>query len=191
MSLRIAPLLLIVALGTPADAAEGVWRWVDAQGITHYSDRPVPGAVQIDIKVQATSESQVEPTTASPATATSPQAAQPPYTLIEIWKPAPEESVVNTGGVVSVRVRLEPALRPRHTLAIYLDGKRLDNLPPGALDVEVPNVPRGTHSLVASVFDDAGKVVQQGQQVVFFVRQESTAQPPVGPTLRPRPRPAN
>lgn len=96
---------------------------------------------------------------------------------------------MNTGGVVQVRIRLEPAIRPRHTLALYLDGKRIENLAPGALEVDLQDVPRGTHSLVASVFDDAGKLVQQGQQVVFFVRQESVAQPPVGPILRPPPKP--
>lgn len=181
---------VLATLGTSVQAADGVWRWVDSQGVTHYADRPVPGAVQVDIKVQGRSASPVVPSVGAASSATaSAQVAQPPYTQLEIWKPAAEETVVNTGGVVAVRVRLDPALRPRHTLAIYLDGKRVDNLAPGALDVDIPNVPRGTHSLVASVFDDAGKVVQQGQQVVFFVRQESVAQPPVGPTLRPPPKP--
>jgi hypothetical protein len=189
MHLRI-PLLLLAALGSTVQAAEGVWKWVDSQGVTHYADRPVPGAVRIDIKVQSAPATEVEvaPATGTAAAlpATSPQ---PPYTSLEIWKPASEESVVNTGGLVQVRMRLEPAIRPRHTLALYLDGKRIENLAPGALEVDLQDVPRGTHSLVASVFDDAGKLVQQGQQVVFFVRQESVAQPPVGPMLRPPPKP--
>jgi len=185
MLLRTA--LLLVALG-PVHAAEGVWKWVDAQGVTHYADRPVPGAVQVDIKVQA----QSTPVATAPPAATqapaSPVPAGPPYRLLEIWRPSPEETIANTGGVVPVRVRIDPALRPRHTLAIYLDGKRMDGLAPGALDVELQNVPRGTHSVVAAVFDDTGKSVQQSAQVVFFVRQESVAQPPVGPTLRPPPK---
>ncbi|MEQ1579157.1 MAG: DUF4124 domain-containing protein [Steroidobacteraceae bacterium] len=188
MHLRI-PLLLLVALGSTVQAEE-VWKWVDSQGVTHYADRPVPGAVRVDIKVQSvpTSEAEVVPTTGA-ATTRPATPAQPPYAELEIWKPASEESVVNTGGLVQVRMRLEPAIRPRHTLALYLDGKRVESLAPGALQVDLQDVPRGTHSLVASVFDDAGKLVQQGQQVVFFVRQESVAQPPVGPMLRPPPKP--
>lgn len=189
MHLRI-PLLLLVALGSTVQAAEGVWKWVDSQGVTHYADRPVPGAVRIDIKVQSAPAPEAEATPVSGTPATRPATpAQPLYTELEIWKPASEESVVNTGGVVQVRMRLEPAIRPRHTLALYLDGKRVENLGPGALEIDLQDVPRGTHSLVASVFDDTGKLVQQGQQVVFYVRQESVAQPPVGPTLRPPPKP--
>ncbi len=190
MHLRI-PLLLLAVLGSTVQAAEGVWKWVDSQGVTHYSDRPVPGAVRVDIKVQSAPapEAEVVPVSGSAAAARTATPAQPPYTELEVWKPASEESVVNTGGVVQVRIRLEPAIRPRHTLALYLDGKRIENLAPGALEVDLQDVPRGTHSLVASVFDDAGKLVQQGQQVVFFVRQESVAQPPVGPILRPPPKP--
>jgi len=188
MHLRIS-LMFLAALGSTAHAAEGVWKWMDSQGVTHYADRPVPGAVRIDIKVQSGPVPEAD--LASPAGTTTAARAvpvQPPYSQLEIWKPAPEESVVNTSGVVQVRMRLEPAIRPRHTLAVYLDGKRVENLAPGALAVDLQDVPRGTHSLVASVFDDAGKLFQQGQQVVFFVRQESVAQPPVGPTLRPPPR---
>jgi len=189
MHLRI-PLLLLTALGSTVQAAEGVWKWVDNQGVTHYADRPVPGAVRVDIKVQSAPAIEVEPAASSGGSTTTRAAtpAQPPYTSLEIWKPAAEESVVNTGGLVQVRIRLEPALRPRHTLALYLDGKRVENFASGALEVDLQDVPRGTHSLVASVFDDAGKLVQQGQQVVFFVRQESVAQPPVGPILRPPPK---
>ncbi len=188
MLLRIA--LLSAALVTSVHAAEGVWKWVDAQGVTHYADRPVPGAVQVDIKLHsAVSEPAAAGTSPATTTAAPATAAAPPYRLIEIWKPAPEETIANTGGKVPVRVRLDPVLRPRHTLGIYLDGKKADGLLPGAVEIELQDVPRGTHGVVAVVFDDTGKVVQQGQQVVFYVRQESTAQPPVGPTLRPRPKP--
>jgi hypothetical protein len=190
MHVRI-PLLLLLAFGSTVQAAEGVWKWVDSQGVTHYADRPVPGAVRIDIKVQSAPVPDDGSGPSAPATSSARPAApaQPPYSQIEIWKPEPEETVVNTGGVVPVRVRIEPPLRPRHVIALYLDGKRVETLASGALQADLQDVPRGTHSLVASVFDDAGKLVQQGQQVVFFVRQESVAQPPVGPILRPPPKP--
>lgn len=187
MLLRTA-LLLLAALGSTVQAADGVWKWVDAQGVTHYADRPVPGAVQVDIKVQSysTPASAAVPAPATPA-GTTPAAA--PYRLLEVWRPSSEETITNTGGVVPVRARIDPTLRPRHTLGFYLDGKRVDGLQPGSLDIELQNVPRGTHSVVAAVFDDTGKTVQQSAPVVFFVRQESVAQPPVGPTLRPPPKP--
>lgn len=189
MLLRIA--LLLAVLGSSAHATDGVWKWVDAQGVTHYADRPVPGAVQVDIKIQSSPgpTSTVTTTSGTTAAQSRPAIAPPPYRLIEVWKPAVEETIVNTGGKVDIKLRLDPALRPRHTLAVYLDGKWVEGLVPGALEVEAQNVPRGTHGVVATVSDDTGKIVQQSPQVVFYVRQESVAQPPVGPTLRPRPKP--
>lgn len=188
MLLRIA-MLLIAALGTTVQAADGVWKWVDAQGVTHYADRPVPGAVQVDIKVQSYSApsagSSNQPR--SPETANQPPAA--PYRSIEIWRPAADETIINTGGQVTVRVRLDPTLSPRHTIAIYLDGRQFTQLPPGAVDADLTNVPRGTHTAIAAVLNERGTPLQQSAGVTFHVRQESVAQPPVGPTLRPPPKP--
>lgn len=186
MLLRIALLFMLVC-SAPLPAADGVWKWVDAQGVTHYSDRPVPGAVQVDIKVQAPTQSGPTPTTgATPATNNTPAPpAAPVYRTLEIWRPTRDEAIINTGGVVPVRMRVDPQLRPRHTLNVYLDGKLAQTLSAGAFDTELQNVPRGAHSVVAVVTDDAGTIVQQGQPVIFHVRQESVAQPPVGPALRP------
>ena len=39
--------------------------------------------------------------------------------------------------------------------------------------------------MTATVTDQGGKQLQETGSVVFTVRQESTAQPPVGPALRP------
>ena len=38
--------ILAVSLALAAHA-EDIWKWVDAQGVVHYSDRPVPGAVLV------------------------------------------------------------------------------------------------------------------------------------------------
>lgn len=38
----------VLLAGLTAGAhAENIWKWVDARGVPHYSDRPVPGAVLI------------------------------------------------------------------------------------------------------------------------------------------------
>jgi hypothetical protein len=50
-------------------------------------------------------------------------------------------------------------------------------------------VPRGVHSVTAVITDQSGKTVQETSPVGFSVRQESIAQPPVGPTLRPPTKP--
>jgi Domain of unknown function (DUF4124) len=42
----VTAFVLLAGLATGVHA-ENIWKWVDAQGVPHYSDRPVPGAVLI------------------------------------------------------------------------------------------------------------------------------------------------
>ncbi len=42
-------LFLLAFLAIPAFAAQVVWKWVDGDGVTHYSDRAVPGATRMEI----------------------------------------------------------------------------------------------------------------------------------------------
>lgn len=53
----VTALALLAGLAASA-RAENIWKWVDAHGVPHYSDRPVPGAVlikSIDTGAAATS----------------------------------------------------------------------------------------------------------------------------------------
>jgi hypothetical protein len=181
-----ATLLLLVALAAPALANQVVWKWVDKDGVTHYSDRPVPGATRLELSVGGGNQSAAPPRSSSDAPAT--QAAGPIYRNFEIISPSPNESLINTGGRVSVRIRFEPGLQPGHTLHLYMDGNAVEGFAPNAQDYDLTNVPRGTHT-IAAVINNRGTRVQATPTVTFHVRQESTAQPPVGPNLRPPPKP--
>jgi len=90
---------------------------------------------------------------------------------------------------VDVRLRLEPALASTHAIYLYLDGQRVDGQPLDALDFQLTEVPRGTHSLTAMVTDQDGKTLAKAPPVVFHVVQTSVANPPTGPALRPQPKP--
>lgn len=181
-------LLILALLAAPAFASQSVWKWVDDQGVTHYSDRPVQGAQRVEISVGSRADSvQDTPSSTSSANRTPTPAQVTSYREFEIWKPGDNDSVVNTGGVVDVRMRIDPVLQPGHSLYLYLDGRLVEDFPAGALEGSLKDVPRGLHSLLAVIHDRAGKRVQETPVVRFNVRQESVAQPPVGPALRPPP----
>src|SRR5690606_33131205 len=108
---------------------------------------------------------------------------------LEIVSPGNDESVVNTGGVVSVRIQHEPALQQGHSVHLYLDGRLVEGFAANTLQYELNEVPRGTHTLVAVRNDRRGSRVKESPPVTFHVRQQSVAQPPVGPALRPPPKP--
>jgi hypothetical protein len=180
-------LMLLALLAAPALAGPTVWKWVDEKGVTHYSDQPIPGAERVEIS----GVSRADSVQSSPATRSQPPApAVTSYRNFEILKPANGDTLPNTAGVVEVRVRFEPGLQPGHSLALYLDGVRVQDFPSGAQEHTLREVPRGSHTLVAAIHDQRGTRLQE-TSASFTVRQESIAQPPVGPSLRPAPKPRN
>jgi hypothetical protein len=181
-----ATLLLLVALAAPAVANQVVWKWVDKEGVTHYSDRPVAGATRVELNVSSRSEPSPPPSSSD--SVQSRPAAGPQYRTFEISQPRSDETLVNTGGRVTVSILLEPSLQPGHTLHLYLDGRRMEGFPENATSYVLNEVPRGTHSAVG-VISNRGARVQESASVTFHVRQESTAQPPTGPSMRPPPKP--
>jgi hypothetical protein len=182
-------LLLLALLAGPALASQTVWKWVDESGVTHYSDRPVPGATKMEIAGgnRADSGSSTYSQSSSSA-ATQPANAGPLYTDFEIWKPGDTETIPNTGGAVDVEIRLQPALQSGHDLYLYMDGRLLEDLPNDTTSFSLTEVPRGQHTLRATIQAN-GKQLQESPLIRFIVRQESAAQPPVGPSVNPPPKP--
>jgi hypothetical protein len=51
--MKLRNILVLAALLTVAlPASANIYRWVDAQGRVHYSDRPVPGATRVTVATQ-------------------------------------------------------------------------------------------------------------------------------------------
>lgn len=196
--MRTALLLLALAasgLCSTASAAD-VWKWVDAKGVTHYSDQPIPGAIKIEVRAGNISEARSsQPLSNEPDSGSQDEAGA--YHNFQIVRPTNDQSIINTGGEVAVEIRIAPPLRTTHSLNLYLDGRLVTGFPRNAAIYALTAVPRGTHNLTAVVADASGNTIQEAPPVMFNVRQESIAQPPVGPSLGqppkpvPRPRPQN
>jgi hypothetical protein len=194
--MRTALLLLALAafgLCSTASAAD-VWKWVDANGVTHYSDQPIPGAIKIEVRAGNISEARSAQPLSNQADSQS-QTEQGSYREFQIVRPTKDQNIINTGGEVAVEIRIAPPLRATHRLNLYLDGKLLAGFPHNTASYALTAVPRGMHTLTAVVADASGNTIQDAPPVTFNVRQESIAQPPVGPSLGqppkpvPRPRP--
>ncbi|MBS1199928.1 MAG: uncharacterized protein H6R27_606 [Proteobacteria bacterium] len=174
---------LLVSL---AAQPQEIYRWVDKDGIVHYADQPgSPDAVRVPYHGGPPSSADAEP----PALYESDRQDGPPtgptYESLRIISPAPDE--VFFGGDVSVNVQLDldRDLRPGDTLVVFVDGQRAPAF--AGLSTTITGLARGTHFLRAAVTDEAGSVVITSPQINFHLRQESIAQPPTGPTLRPPP----
>ncbi|MEM1263465.1 MAG: DUF4124 domain-containing protein [Pseudomonadota bacterium] len=172
---------LLAATAVSAQA----YRWVDENGVVHYSDRPTEGAEQVEIEVRdtgftslvpdaaaepdAAAPSEAAAATASPATPT--PTATTEYERLEIVRPLQGETLWNIGATTTVALRLSPNLDPNHRIYLIYDGIRLTGLPTNQLDITLDEVYRGEHTLSAQVEDPDGNVLQQSSTRRFYVQQ--------------------
>lgn len=169
--------LLLLSLFCAAAFGQQAYRWTDASGQVHYSDRPAPGATPIELRgIQGYS-----PAT-RPAPAVQPPAAEeaaPPvraYTAFNVISPAQQETLWNIGAMLNVQVELVPGLQRGHHLGAYLDGELIDPRA-NSTQFQIPDVFRGTHTLQAVVLDAQGEEILRSLAVTFMVMQTTILNP--------------
>ena len=179
-------LIALTSLISTAALAVPVWTWVDDAGRRHYSDRPVEGAVQVEIGVQQPSSNRsVQPPASQQQQPVVPAQPAFSYEVFEIVSPEPEQTFNNIGGQLPVEVITFPALRASDRIDLILDG---EYYPLGSrqLTMTVPDVVRGEHTLQMVIVDSSGNELKTSIPVTFFVRQNSVQTPPP-PGAAPRP----
>jgi len=194
MNTRVLLLGCLLALSAQAqDSKRDMWTWKDANGVTQFSDRPVPGARKITIN--SSSPAPVAgPATSAPAAAPAARAAPSgaaavSYQSLEIWTPESGESFFGADATVNVRMRSEPAVGTGDRLLLYLDGKLVEGSG-NSYEYTLGDLERGAHSLSAVIIDAAGNEKIRSAPRVFHVKEPSTVPPrAVGPSLRPQPPP--
>jgi len=175
----LSTLLVTSASGAPA------WTWVDDNGVVHFSDRPAPGARQVELTgAQGFSAPTTRPAAASSASTQPTQGARAPYRAINIASPTEQQTLWNIGTVLNVQVEMDPPLLATHRVDLIFDGQRR-NLDSASLQMTVPNVFRGAHTLQVVVIDPAGAEVTRSPTRNFFVQQNSI-QNPNSPAARAR-----
>jgi len=155
-------------------SAATVYKWVDENGITHYSDQPHQSAAKVDVQKQAPIGSVA--TQAPAASGDSTGASAPVYTVCAITSPTPDQVFLNTFSVVA-QLDIEPFLRAGDQVVLSLDGKPVDGLPRTAKQFMLNQIDRGTHSVQAVIRDSDGKTVCSSDSVTFHVRQPSLLAP--------------
>lgn len=176
---RPGAFILLMCAALALQAAE-TWRWVDADGVVHYSDVPVPGAERIDMASHVVRPKNPEPARpitnvprTSPAQDTVPFV---PYTRCVVARPANDEvfqGVQNVG----VTVEVEPGLQEGHRIEVLLDGRAVEGWPAGALSYALTEVYRGSYTLSVRVLDEQGNQVCAGPPSSFHVRQATIFSP--------------
>jgi hypothetical protein len=193
---RRLPLVLLCscALAAVAHAAgTTLYKWVDQDGVTHYSDRPEPGAQRVQVGAAqgykpSPAAARAQPAGARPPTGAAPRrdAAAPAYTRVTIESPKAGQAFVNEGSSIQVSAAVEPQLAPDHQLWFVLDGQKVEGLPTAGTTA-VLEVGRGEHTVAVTIADAEGTELISSAPVGFVVRMPSIVNPPVGPLVPPKP----
>ena len=167
---------LIAALAAGTVLAQA-YKWVDEDGVVHYSDTPVEGAEQIVLPSDGRRPQR-------PAYSPPVQSSQVPdelgveapeifaYDSIEVVAPAPEEKLWNIEGVLNVALRVSPALRSEDQVRVYFDGE--EQLVSGT-NFQIQEVWRGVHNIQAEIVDSTGRLMARSLPNRFYVQQNSIA----------------
>lgn len=169
----IFPLLLL----TTVCHAE-IYKWVDPDGVTHFSDREHDGADRVNLQpLQTYGVAKEDQNSFNPKKTKEPQQAVN-YQL-SISSPANEATIRNNQGEIQVSLRLTPELEPEQKIRLLLDGKPVAEAK--ALNLQILNVDRGAHKLQAELVEQSGKVLASTEIVTVYVHR------PIAPNLRNRP----
>ena len=164
-------------------AATTLYRWVDAQGVVHYSDTPHPGAQVMQVPGAQTYHGASAPP-ATPSVTAAPQSDTKPgsYESCAITAPAPD-SAMYAPESVAVSVAVSPALHDGDQLTVQVDGRQLESTSEGSQSFVIAQPERGDHSISAQVRSPDGAMLCNAPPVTFSVTKPSVNAPnnPVKP----------
>jgi hypothetical protein len=156
-----------------------VYKWVDADGVVHFSDQPSPGAEKI-----FTSSSTAGTVTTPRSAAGSRQAPRSgaagavgaiDYSEFSIVSPVNDQTFFGDD-VVAVHLNLKPALKSEQSIRWHLNGKQLD-YPPDAVAFSLSHLDRGSYVLAATLTDQQSGESENSNSVTFYVRQSTALAP--------------
>ena len=200
--MRIFLILAGLAVSLAA-ASQEIYRWVDKDGIVHYSDQPGASNAELINVIEpngydsgeSAPEQDSGSSVASSGTDEDSTPEVSPYSSLAIVQPTPDQVFFGSDAVVTVTADLQGTLRPDHSVVFFLNGNRQ---PASGLSTEFSGLARGSYFLRASILDQNGKPVITSQQTTFHVRAPSinspqspqARKPPPKPTPKPTPKPA-
>ena len=172
--LRLSSLtVFFMFLTTPPVMGDGatVYKWLDSNGNVMFSDKPHPGAQEIQIpNVQTYSAPKIP---ASPLPDESNSEIQKTAYKISIAQPEDQSTLRNPQGYVSVILEVKPNLEKGYQVQLLLDGDPMGAPQEGTV-FALQNILRGSHTLVAKVLNSSGKVVTTSDEVTFYMMPPRT-----------------
>ena len=166
------PIFILLGLLATAAVSADVWRWVDDDGVVHFSDTPREGAELVDVSESSRSTGARVYRNTAPESSDDATAPEQPfkYESLSISSPGAEETLWNIEGTLSVSLSLSPGLQSGHQVRVYFNGEpRMVNSTSFTLD----EVYRGVHNIQAEVLDETGRLMIRSTSNRFYVQQNT------------------
>ena len=169
-------IFLLLGLLAASAALSQAYRWVDENGVVHYSDRPEPGAELIILPGYSASRQRrgyQRPAATSRSTQSNQASlatASFSYERVEISSPGAEETLWNIEGILNVSVTVTPALKAGHQVRAYFNGN--GEIVSGT-SFQIEEVYRGVHNLQVEIIDENGKLMIRSRANRFYVQQNT------------------
>lgn len=169
----------LLLLWATTSGAMNAWRWVDKDGVVHFSDQPMPGADKVQIKAAPKPGSVVTPYRAARSASESedgPRDANFQYTRCAVSGPSNDE-VFQAGNAVTAAFQLLPGYRVGDRIEALLNGQRITTWPETATRSTLTGLARGSYTLSFKVIAPDEGTLCTAAPVEFHVQQPSLLTP--------------
>ena len=167
-------LFTLMCLASAVASAASVYKWVDENGVTHFSDQPHENAQKVELKAPQTFSAPKTTTPSRPGTPARP--TEKVYQSCSMSEPANDQVFMNTD-TVSAGTSVQPGVRAGDTVVVTMDGAPVPGVPPSGGQFTITPVDRGEHTIQMVVKDPSGATLCSSASVVFHVRQPSIQSP--------------
>ena len=175
MKLIIACLSVLLFLYTSTIQADSkIYKWVDKDGKTHFSDTAIPGTEQISAdNKNLMSADALKPNKTTKADLNLTPTQEVIEYKAEITSPQNDILIRSNEGALEIHVQIAPEKESTQKLQLILDGKALGEaqLSP---TIRALNIDRGTHQVQVHLLDEQGTMLAKTQIVTVHL-QRATA----------------
>jgi hypothetical protein len=157
---------------TPSAIAE-VFMWLDENGNKVYGDEPQKAdkAQKVELKPITVLSFPENKNDTTDSVDTAPLSTINHYNAFTISTPSNDETIRDNTGNVQVTLQVEPALMKGHSIQVYIDSSAQSS-PQTSADILLKDINRGTHTLMAKLLDENGKVLMQSKSTTFYLHQQ-------------------
>ena len=150
-------LICLLFVSPLVDAA--LYKWKDADGNIHYTDRKPVETEQVekvpDYLLKAGGQDPLNPASV--------------YEQFEISSPQPDEIIRSQGDSVDIAVSVTPPLLETHFLKIFVDGLQAGDLTKSTR-LTLQQLDKGIHRIRVELVDETGTSLSQAKSVSFEFR---------------------